>query len=241
MMTSKPIRRLRTLLAITTFSLSLGVGAWAARAPILETIADWWIVSDEPLSSADAVVVLGGGIDVRPFAAARLVRAQLTNKVLVSDPNGGPAVSIGATPSHAEINRQVLVRLGVASESIELFGHGAVNTMEEAKALLEWANFNHAKSIIIPIDLFSARRVRWTFRQVFYRSEVHLQINSVAAVGYTSSDWWRNEQGLIAFQNEILKYIYYRVKYLHISTDSSQQWSVPNLQDDDAAVRQINI
>ena len=30
---------------------------------------------------------------------------------------------------------------------------------------------------------------------------------------YTRDDWWRSEQGVIAFQNELLKYVYYRVKY----------------------------
>ena len=30
---------------------------------------------------------------------------------------------------------------------------------------------------------------------------------------YNRNDWWQHSQGLIAFETEILKYIYYRLKY----------------------------
>ena len=30
---------------------------------------------------------------------------------------------------------------------------------------------------------------------------------------YTSADWWQHEEGLIAFQNEVIKFVYYRLKY----------------------------
>jgi hypothetical protein len=30
---------------------------------------------------------------------------------------------------------------------------------------------------------------------------------------YSRRDWWCREQGLIAFQNEVVKYVYYRLKY----------------------------
>ena len=26
-------------------------------------------------------------------------------------------------------------------------------------------------------------------------------------------DWWQHEEGVIAFQNEVIKYLYYRFKY----------------------------
>ena len=33
------------------------------------------------------------------------------------------------------------------------------------------------------------------------------------APGYTRAEWWKTEAGMIAFQNEIMKYLYYRLKY----------------------------
>ena len=61
----------------------LAAGVWLGRAPLLRGAADLWIVSD-PVTHADAVAVLGGGLDVRPFAAAELYKKGLVTKVLVS-------------------------------------------------------------------------------------------------------------------------------------------------------------
>ena len=132
--------------------------AWAARAPLLRGAADLWIVSD-PLTPADVAVVLGGGLDVRPFAAAELYHKGLVKKVLVSQVADGRAVAIGAQPGHTEINRQVLLKLGVPADAIETFGSSNKNTKEEALALLEWAQRHASRAVIIPVRESSKRDV----------------------------------------------------------------------------------
>ena len=67
----------------------LCVGGWVQRDPLLRGIANIWIVSDA-VTKADVAVVLGGGLDDRPFAAAELYRKGLVNKVLVSQVRAGP-------------------------------------------------------------------------------------------------------------------------------------------------------
>ncbi len=62
---------------------------------MLRGAANLWVVSD-PITPADAVVVLGGGVDVRPFAAADLYEKGLINKILVSRARDGRSVDIGA-------------------------------------------------------------------------------------------------------------------------------------------------
>ena len=84
-------------------------------------MADLWIVSDK-VTHADAAVVLGGGLEVRPFAAADLYRKGLVNKVLISQVEEDRVASIGVVPGHTEINRQVLLKLGVPADAIETFG-----------------------------------------------------------------------------------------------------------------------
>ena len=39
------------------------------------------------------------------------------------------------------------------------------------------------------------------------------EITAIEPREYTRAEWWRSETGLIAFQNEIMKYLYYRLKY----------------------------
>jgi uncharacterized SAM-binding protein YcdF (DUF218 family) len=188
----------------------LCAGTWIERGPLLQGMADLWIISDT-VTHADAAVVLGGGLDVRPFAAADLYRRGLVNKVLISQVGDEPAVSLGVVLNHTESNRRVLLKLGVPADAIETFGTMNRNTIEEAIALSEWADRNNASSFIIPTEIFSARRVQYIFRREL--ATERLEVLSLDPLLYNKDDWWKTDAGLIAFQNEILKYIYYRLKY----------------------------
>jgi uncharacterized SAM-binding protein YcdF (DUF218 family) len=186
--------------------------AWVARAPLLQGAADLWIVSD-PITPADVAVVLGGGVDVRPFAAAELYQKRLVKKILVSQVGDGRAVAIGAEPGHTEVNRQVLLKLGVPADAIETFGSSNKNTKEEAVALLEWTERHASRAVIIPVGSFEARRVRWAFRHEFTGQPVRIEISAFDSPENLRANWWTNDLGILSFQNEILKFIYYRLKY----------------------------
>jgi hypothetical protein len=73
----------------------------------------------------------------------------LADKILISQPPEQRAVSTDAMPSHAELNRQILLKLGVPAGAIETFGTANGNTREEAIALREWAGRNTASVFII--------------------------------------------------------------------------------------------
>jgi uncharacterized SAM-binding protein YcdF (DUF218 family) len=185
---------------------SVVAGGWVLREPVLVGAANLWIVSD-PVSRADAIVVLGGGLATRPFVAAEMWRRGLADKILISQP------AEGAMPSHSELNREILLRLGVPPGAIETFGTANKNTRDEAVALREWAGRNAASSFIIPSEIFPARRVRWIFCREFFGTAVSIEVPSVEPPNYTRRDWWKTEHGPVDFQNELLKYMYYRLKY----------------------------
>jgi uncharacterized SAM-binding protein YcdF (DUF218 family) len=181
---------------------SIAAGGWHVREPLLRGGANLWIVSD-PTSRADAIVVLGGGLQTRPAAAADLWRKGLADKILVSQ-----------TPDdQTEHNCQMLLNLGVPAGVIQTFGTANANTRDEAVALREWSRRNAASVLIIPTEIFPARRVRWIFRREFFGKAVRIEVPSVEAPGYTRQDWWKSEQGPIDFKSEFFKYIYYRLKY----------------------------
>jgi uncharacterized SAM-binding protein YcdF (DUF218 family) len=207
--------RLWRCAAVILVLASVAAGGWLVREPVLLGAANLWIVSD-PVSRANAIVVLGGGLETRPFEAAELWRRGLADKILISQGPEERAASMGAIPSHSELNREILVKLGVPPGAIETLGAASKNTRDEAAALREWAERNAASVFIIPSEIFSARRVRWIFRHEFFGMAVSIEVPSVEPPGYTRWDWWKTEQGLLAFQNEFLKYIYYRLKYWHL-------------------------
>jgi uncharacterized SAM-binding protein YcdF (DUF218 family) len=186
--------------------------AWTERGPLLRGAADVWIISDQ-LTPADAAVILGGGLNDRPFAAADLYHEGLVKKILISNVADDRAAEIMAFLPHTETNRQILLRLGVPPDVIETFGIENRNTYDEAVAVRRWIE-QHGKSIIIiPTEIFSARRVRWIFNRELASPSVRIEVLSMDPPQYTRKNWWTNEAGLIAFQNEIVKYVYYRLKY----------------------------
>jgi hypothetical protein len=192
---------------------SLIICGWLAREALLRGAASLWIVSD-PVTRADAIVVLGGNFQERPLVAAELYRRGLADKVLVSHMFEAEQVAVGASPSNTELNRNALLKLGVAPSAIESFGTANKTTRDEAIALKEWAERNAASVFIIPSEVFSARRVRWIFNRELSGSAITIEVPSFEQPRYyTRSEWWKTENGVMAFESELMKYVYYRLKY----------------------------
>jgi uncharacterized SAM-binding protein YcdF (DUF218 family) len=195
--------------AVLLLALSAG---WLAHVHILQGTARAWVVSDT-IVPADAIAVLGGGLETRPFAAADLYKKRMARQILISAVRPSPAEKLDIVPSHVELNRAVLLKLGVPPEAIVSFGTGVSSTYEEARALAEWAKINGIKSIIVPTEIFSSRRVRWILDKELSPLGVHVEVQALPPLDYDIDDWWRHEAGVIGFQNEVIKYLYYRVKY----------------------------
>jgi hypothetical protein len=208
-------KRTRVVGWVAIIALVAAIGCvWIAHASVLRGVARLWVVSDN-LDRADAILVLGGGLDVRPFAAADLYKRGLSDRVLVANAylGQGQREVLGFFPSHADLNREVLLKHGVPSTAIAEFGDQVSNTHEEALAALAWAKASGAESVIIPMDIFSTRRVRWIFNRELAPAGIHVIVQAVVPWEYNVDNWWQHEEGLISFQNEVIKYIYYRLRY----------------------------
>ena len=193
------------------FALVVGIASLQGTR-ILENIAALWVISDE-LVTADAVVVLGGSIDVRPFAAADLYQRGYAHRVLVSDVELSKAERLGFIPSTTQLTKEILLKLGVPATAIVIFGSGLSSTYEEASAIREWSLQAQAKSLIVPTDLFATRRTQWVFDHELTSIGVKVMVCAYPDAKYTLTDWWRSHTGLIDFNNEVLKYLYYRTVY----------------------------
>jgi len=212
---SKALRRHRALWRAVTIITMLAIvasSAWLGREPLLRGVASLWIVSD-PVTRADAIVVLGGNYYERPLVAADLYGRGFANKILVSQTTDMQQIPVADIPTDTELSRTALLKLGVPPGAIESFGNANSNTREEAVAIRQWAERNAASKFIIPTEMFGARRVRWIFQRELSGSGVTIEVPSFEPPRYTSREWWKAEEGVIAFQNELIKYIYYRLKY----------------------------
>jgi uncharacterized SAM-binding protein YcdF (DUF218 family) len=186
--------------------------AFLFRAPLLRGAAEVWIVND-PLTRADAIVVLGGGMETRPFEAARLYQLGLAPKILLTTTKPEPSEQLGANLPETEIARRILTKKGVPDAAI-VVAPGFVNsTYDESIVVRDWARTNSIRRLIIATDVFHTRRARWLFRKELGPAGIQVEVDAVPVREYTLAGWWTNDLGVVSFQNEILKSAYYRVKY----------------------------
>src|SRR5258706_11374768 len=205
------LSRIRCGFVFTLLLFVLSIGALTKRVPLLRGAAYLWLVSD-PIGPSDVVVVLGGGVNVRPFVAADLYTKGLVRKILVSRVDH--SVNIGANRGDTAITLAILRKLGVPDNAIEFFGDGNKNTHEEAVALKSWTETHPASAMIIPVEPFFARRVKSIFQREFSMTGIVIQVSSFDPPSeYSVAEGWKTEAGIITFQNEVLKYLYYRVIY----------------------------
>ncbi len=185
----------------------------AFRVPILQGAARLWIV-DEAAEAADAIVVLGGAEDCRPFAAARLWKAGLAPVVLVPEVELNPTEALGLRPSTTAVIRGVLKAEGVPDEAVVSIGRDVSSTRHEALAVREWVEGSGVVGpvrLLIPTDPFPTRRTHWLFEKTVPGARVTVVRTDPKHMDVER--WWTSETGLISFQNEVVKYLLYRAKY----------------------------
>src|SRR5271155_887162 len=90
-----------------------------------------WLVREDPLVPADAIVVLSGSMPARAEEAGRLFRMGYAHEIWVSRP-AGPAKELEAMGIHylgeENFNRAVLIHEGVPEADVSIFPQPIVNT-----------------------------------------------------------------------------------------------------------------
>jgi uncharacterized SAM-binding protein YcdF (DUF218 family) len=200
----------RRLLWLTAFCFQLSAFCFVFRAPLLRAAANAWMVNDPP-AKADAIVVLGGGANFRSFEAARLYQAGWAPLILVMNSELRATDRLGLTIPEAELVRRILLTNAVPAGAIQVLGTNLISTHGEALTLRNWSAASRAPSFLIPTGPFHSRRVRWVFRKVFKNSPARFAVTSIDA--RQCQDWWQHEKVLIDFQNEVVKFGFYIIRY----------------------------
>jgi uncharacterized SAM-binding protein YcdF (DUF218 family) len=209
---SRPVVRRwpRRLLWLAAFCFLFSAFCFVFRVPILRAAAGTWMINDPP-AKADAIVILGGGANFRSFDAARLYQAGWAPLILVMNSELRATDRLGLTIPEAELVRRILLTNAVPAEAIQIVGTNLTSTRDEALTLREWLKDSHASSFLIPTGPFHSRRVRWVFRKAFGDAATRLTVTSIDPK--ECQDWWQHERTLIDFQNEVVKFGYYLVRY----------------------------
>lgn len=206
-----PPRR-RVLLALGVLVL-LGLLSLLFHRPLLHAAARAWIVNDSVLEPVDAVLIPGGGLATRPFGAAELFHQGLAGQVVAFHVELSPDQTMGVTAPQHEATLEILDELGIPPHHITVIGESVTSTWDEVLATRAWCEENDIRSLAIVTEIFPSRRGAWAYQKGLKDLDTTVQVVALDPAQYQASNWWRHERGLIQFQNELIKHLYYRVRY----------------------------
>lgn len=201
-------RRSRVAFLVIVFFCWAG---WAFRVQWLTGLARIWVVSEAP-APADAIVVLGGNLQSRPFAAASLYVKGYAPVVVVARNAKNRTDGLGITVDDTTAAVKTLIHEGVPAAAIRVTERAVFSTWDEAESLGAMAKAEGWQALLVPTDPLHTRRTRWIFRRTFEGTGCAPRISAIENAEIGVTNWWWTEGGLLTFQNEVFKGLYYLAK-----------------------------
>ena len=182
-----------------------------AHAPTLHGIASFLIIEDS-LEPAAAIVVLGGQSPFREIEAARLFAERWAPKVIVipgalrEEQRALSELGI-RVPEGWEISREALMREGVPSSAIIVPKGRAEGTLEELKLAFTAINPS-SKPVILVSSKYHTRRVRLTWGYVTHGDSTAI-VRAAEGDPFDPVRWWKERRFVLSVVREYLGLINY--------------------------------
>ena len=206
-------RRARWRVVLSRLGVLAGLAALLLvfRAPLLRGVANGWVIND-PLEQADAIALLAQASPMPMLESARLYREGFAPKVIFFDHGPMPTDRIGVTTPGEIATRQALIAHGVPDSAI-VTRTNLPSLHAAVLSLRDWVRANSARRVLAVTEQFHTRRVDWCMERFIRPEGVRVCIRATPVQDYPLTEWWRHEQGLIQFENEVVLNLFYRLNY----------------------------
>ena len=165
-----------------------------------------WVVVEDPLQKADAIVIFGGHLPFRAMEGAAIYRQGWAPEIWVTqsdspEEESSSALGIDYVPESG-YSRRVLEKLGVPLGAIRMLEPACVNTTDEVKVALATLRARGGRRLILVSSKSHTRRIRVTWWALAER-------NREAIVRYTNQDpyqasrWWANSRDALSVTREL--------------------------------------
>lgn len=181
------------------------VGLFVFAAIIFLGIGRWLVVED-PLDKAQAIVVLGGRIPMRAKEAARLYNAGYSPQVWLTRANE-PAASLQemhiAYIGEDFYNSRVLMHDGVSSNAIHVLEPPIDNTADEVRAIAAELEREKGAAVIIVTTKVHTRRVRTLWKKLS-GGRGRAIVRAASTDSFAPEHWWRTTGDSLDVVREVL-------------------------------------
>lgn len=165
-----------------------------------------WLVREDALGPADAIVVVSGSMPARAEEAGRIFRLGYSHEVWVSRPVS-PREELEAMGIHylgeEDFNRAILVHEGVPEADISIFPQPIVNTEQEIEEITGQMRRDRIASVMIVTSPQHTRRVRALWRKLA-GNDLQLIVRGAPEDPFDADHWWRNTHDTFSVVREIL-------------------------------------
>jgi len=186
---------------------------WAGIPIVLVTIGaliffgiGQWLVVQDPLVRADAIVILSGHLPDRALEAARLYDAGYAPQVWISRPLS-PADELKEMKifylGEDFYNEKILLAKGVPVDAIRILEQPSANTEMEVRQIREFLQQNNASNVIIVTSKPHTRRVRAVWDKIV-GSDTHAIVRFANDDPYDGAHWWRHTHDGLSVVRESL-------------------------------------
>jgi uncharacterized SAM-binding protein YcdF (DUF218 family) len=166
-----------------------------------------WLVVEDPLASARAVVTLGGELPFRAMETASIFHQGWTSEVWLTRPpqdaRQAALRQLGVQVPREEIyTRAVLERLGVPPAAIRVLTQPAENTAQEVQVIADELRRVGGGQVILVTSKPHSRRVGATWRALVGQTPL-LIVRYAKADPYDPDGWWRHTGDALAVSREV--------------------------------------
>jgi uncharacterized SAM-binding protein YcdF (DUF218 family) len=165
-----------------------------------------WLVVEDPLDKAQAIVVLGGRIPMRAKEAARLYNAGYSPQVWLTRANE-PAASLQemhiAYIGEDFYNSRVLMHDGVPSNAIHVLEPPIDNTADEVRAIAAELEREKGAAVIIVTTKVHTRRVRTLWKKLS-GGRGRAIVRAASTDSFAPEHWWRTTGDSLDVVREVL-------------------------------------
>ena len=196
---------------------------WALLLIVVWAVLAWLaaraLVVSDPLSSADAIVVLSGSSAYleRTHKAAELYLEGRAPLVFLTDDHtrGGWSSAQQRNPFFVERATEELINRGVPADRIKIVPGVASNTRDETLLVKEYASAQGLRSILVVTSWYHSRRALRSLRQFFAGTGMIVGLEPAPMGAQTPSPalWWLQTEGWRTVGVECVKVLYYWVRY----------------------------
>jgi uncharacterized SAM-binding protein YcdF (DUF218 family) len=174
--------------------------------------AGTWLVKNDTLHQADAMIMLMGSIPDRVLQTADLYQQHHAPKLIIVQESMGAYRQLEARGasiiSTTQQCRDASIALGIPADSFIILPGDARSTQQEATIIREYLKAHKAiDTITLVTSSDHSRRASMIFEKAFSAQGMKVVVQSCPSkyTSYTGKGWWKNKEGIQTVLMEYMK------------------------------------